>query len=151
MYNSRTWPRFDRMLTVCPWAVLRRSSSHQTTEKHPHQKTEVSRHFVSFILLCKKNMKTITETQTADPTVCFQSQNLSDGRESEQIVFMHVWSIRTHVTHHGDVTLLCFAGDPFHSSSDFDLDLAEDGGKTVVSSSPYFHTVWFWLSGKLNY
>lgn len=43
-----------------------------------------------------------------------------------------------HVTHHGDVTLLCFAGDPFHSSSDFDLDLAEDGGKTVVSSSRIF-------------
>lgn len=42
------------------------------------------------------------------------------------------------MTHHGDVTLLCFAGDPFHSSSDFDLDLAEDGGKTVVSSSRIF-------------
>ncbi len=36
------------------------------------------------------------------------------------------------------MTLPCFAGDPFHSSSDFDLDLADDGGKNVVVYSWYF-------------
>lgn len=41
--------------------------------------------------------------------------------------FLHCgWALR------GDVTLPCFAGDPFHSSSEFDLDLADDGGKNVV-------------------
>lgn len=49
------------------------------------------------------------------PTNCLLVKNLSLG------VFC------------GDVTFLCCcSGDPFHSSSEFDLDMADDGGKNVV-------------------
>lgn len=28
--------------------------------------------------------------------------------------------------------ILCFSGDPFQSTSDFDLELADDGGRSVT-------------------
>lgn len=30
------------------------------------------------------------------------------------------------------MAILCFSGDPFQSTSDFDLELADDGGRSVT-------------------
>jgi len=50
----------------------------------------------------------------------------------------------------GDVMMSCFAGDPFHSSSDFDL--ADDGGKDGVMYSLclLFLRFWMWLQAELK-